>query len=219
MRSQFFGALIASMLLGLAASTFAAGPGGGGGGGAGMGGMGGMGGPGSGSAGSAGSMSGPSQGMPQGQTNWERQQKMMRDQAQNQEQMRIKDRERIRANPDVYGAQLMNDREIARYREQLKRMNTEQQRAAFMQKHQANMNARASRMGVKIETAADLDRDRIRDQDRLQTPDQDRDQLRDRDRLDTPDQDRDQLRDRDRLDTPDQDRDQTRDRDRIDQDS
>lgn len=66
------------------------------------------------------------------------------------------------------------------------------------------------------------DQDRIRDQDRLDVPDQDRDRMRDQDRDRVPDQDRDQIRDRDRLldldgdGVPDRDRDRIRDRDYLD---
>lgn len=123
-----------------------------------------------------------------------------RDRMRDPEATRLRDEERIRANPDVYGAHLMNDRELMHYRERYQSMGTEQDREAFRAEHKLNMDARAARMGETIEdleSAGIGDRDRLRDRD--MDPDQDRDRLRE-----NPDQDRDRDRtqDQDRLDAP-----------------
>ena len=163
MKIKLYATLLASLILGIAANTFAAGPGGGMGGGSG----------GMGSMGKQGMGPGQGMGSGQGQTQMDQIRERQRDQKQIEQ--------RVRQYPDVYGAQLMTNREVSRYRERIRTAATQQERNQIMERHRSQMDARAKRMGVKVTTNADLERarDRTRDQDRDQTRDQDRDRTRD----------------------------------------
>ncbi|MCB1692911.1 MAG: hypothetical protein KDI19_09100 [Pseudomonadales bacterium] len=171
MTFRMFQVVIASIAISVSAAALAAGASGGGGGagaGAGAGGAG----MGSGAMGSGmGNMSRDAMDM-------DRRQDQIQDRIKREETLRMQDQARIRANPDIYGAQLMNDREVEQYRARIQSLQTTQERDRFMATHKEQMDKRASRMGVTIQSAADMDRD------------QDRDRLRDQDRQDDPDQDR-----------------------------
>ena len=74
-----------------------------------------------------------------------------------------RDRDRTISKDAVYGAGLMTDRELQRYRERLARMQTAEERNRFLEQHRKRMDARAKQRGVTIDPVENMEQNQLRE--------------------------------------------------------
>lgn len=72
------------------------------------------------------------------------------DQSSDQDRDRLREREHSNDDDKVYGSQLMTERERYQYREQLRSMQTLEQREQFRRQHHEKMQKRAIARGVTL---------------------------------------------------------------------
>jgi hypothetical protein len=153
---SFFAILFTAVIVLAVQGASAAGAGPGGGGGS----MGGMGG---GKMGGMGGMNAPRQDT----GTLQRQRQTDRDTTRDQD----RDRDRIVSKDAIYGAELMTDRELQRYQDRLRTMQTAEERNRFLEQHRTTMDARAKQRGVTVKDVQNQERQTRQEQEQYRSSD------------------------------------------------